>query len=177
MEFTNIGWDALQRAMEKTVHCDAADALFVKATESFQDVTVTGLLNWGNVYQTMGQKRLSVASQAGKSVADVQGEVLALFDKAEQRWADVSPTRRCKESVHRLVSEPSHHCVHQRMSLERGIFVCEGPGWVGSWHSLTETHSSHGMDRRSGRKQMPQEDVCTLAERPRAQTGHFVTLA
>jgi hypothetical protein len=65
VDFHNAGWEATSRAMEATVHSDRALPIFGKAIERFQEVTCSGLLNWGNVHTCIAHKYMEEAALAG----------------------------------------------------------------------------------------------------------------
>ncbi len=49
MELSTLGWDALQRGLDNTVHSEEAVPLFDKAKDSFRDSACAGLIGWGQV--------------------------------------------------------------------------------------------------------------------------------
>ncbi len=65
VDFHNAGWEATSKAMEATVHSDRALPIFGKAIERFQEVTCSGLLNWGNVHTCIAHKYMDEAAAAG----------------------------------------------------------------------------------------------------------------
>ncbi|GLC33808.1 hypothetical protein PLESTM_000121800 [Pleodorina starrii] len=88
VDLHNMGWDSVSKALDGTIHSDAAVPLFDKAKDSFRDVACTGLASWGQVHQLLGQRALEAAARAGKAVEEVRPAVLAEFAEAERRYRE-----------------------------------------------------------------------------------------
>ena len=86
VDMHNLGVEKCQKALESVIHSSEAIPIFEEAAEKFKEVTCVGLLNWGNVYLCVGHKLGSEAASQGKSAEDVEADILAYFDKAEDRY-------------------------------------------------------------------------------------------
>ncbi|GMH37813.1 hypothetical protein BSKO_05686 [Bryopsis sp. KO-2023] len=86
VDMHNLGVEKCQKALEAAIHCDKALPIFDEAAEKFKEVTCVGLLNWGNVYLCVGHKLAGEAAMKGQKAEEVEGKVLELFDKAEDRY-------------------------------------------------------------------------------------------
>ncbi|EFJ44867.1 hypothetical protein VOLCADRAFT_106243 [Volvox carteri f. nagariensis] len=83
-----MGWAAVSKGLDATVHDDAAVPLFDKAKDSFRDVACTGLASWGQTHQLLGQRMLEAAARAGKDLEGVRSGVLSEFSEAERRYRE-----------------------------------------------------------------------------------------
>ncbi|KAG2448658.1 hypothetical protein HYH02_006015 [Chlamydomonas schloesseri] len=88
IDLHNMGWDAVTKALDNTLHAEAAAPLFAKARDSFRDVAATGLTGWGQVHQLQGNRLLEAAGRAGKKLEEVKAAVEAEFAEAEKRYTE-----------------------------------------------------------------------------------------
>jgi len=86
VDMHNLGVEKCQKALEAVIHSPEALPIFDEAAEKFKEVTCVGLLNWGNVYLCVGHKIGSEAASQGKKADEVETDILAYFDKAEDRY-------------------------------------------------------------------------------------------
>ncbi|GIL43557.1 hypothetical protein Vafri_1256 [Volvox africanus] len=88
VDLHNMGWEAISKGLESTIHSDSALPLFEKAKDSFRDVACTGLASWGQAHQLLGQRAMEAAARAGKTLDEVRPGVLAEFAEAERRFQE-----------------------------------------------------------------------------------------
>ncbi|KAG2446112.1 hypothetical protein HXX76_000711 [Chlamydomonas incerta] len=88
IDLHNMGWEAVTKALDNTLHAEAAAPLFAKARDSFRDVAATGLTGWGQVHQLQGNRLLEAAGRAGQKLEEVKSAVEAEFAEAEKRFTE-----------------------------------------------------------------------------------------